>query len=164
MAYRDDEISGMRGWLLFFFLTLAVIQPLFLDYRLLISVGTLPEDAAAQSAWPLFMIAMRFLFVAIVVTSWLLAACLWFSRKWRMIRIVIAGIWAIYFGAISFTLVAMLFMIGIDPALAWGVAISGSVVGIFYCGAWTAYLLRSRRVANTYHRYLDDDGLANVFD
>jgi hypothetical protein len=35
---------------------------------------------------------------------------------------------------------------------------------LIYSAIWTAYLLRSERVANTYERYPDENELADVFE
>ena len=161
MAYRDDEISGMRGWLLFFFLALAVIQPLLLVWRLLISVGE-AGDMFPQSTWPIYVMALRILFIAVIVASWLLAARLWFVRNWRTIRIVIAGIWTINLGTVLFDLAAMILLLGVDAATVLGAALFALVRSTLYCALWTSYLLRSRRAANPYHRH--GDPLAAVFD
>lgn len=163
MAYRDDHISGMRGWLLLFFLTLAAFQPLFLIFRILVSLGE-GADLFSQSGWPLYVTALRILTATIVAASWLLAVRLWFFRNWRTIRIVIAGIWAINLGAGLFDLMATIAILGVEPGHALGSSLSGLVRGTLYCTVWTAYLLRSRRVANTYRRDSDDEKLAAVFD
>jgi hypothetical protein len=163
MAYRDEEISGMRGWLLFFFLTLAVIQPLLLIYRLLVSVGA-ASDVVISAGWSAYIVAIRFLFIAILLASWLLAARLWFVRNWATVRIVIGVIWVLNLGAALFDGVAMITLLGVDTGSALEVSAGGLARGMVYCIVWTAYLLRSRRVANTYDRYPDEDRLAAVFD
>jgi hypothetical protein len=163
MAYRDDEITGIRGWLLFFFLSHAVISPLLLIYRLLISIGAASE-VVMSDGWPVYINAIRALFVAALIASWLLAARLWFVRNWSTVRIVIGVIWVINVGASLFDFAAMTVLLGVDMGSAFEASAPGIARGVIYCAVWTAYLLRSRRVANTYHRYPDDNRLAAVFD
>ena len=55
-------------------------------------------------------------------------------------------------------------LLDVDPSRALVASATGLVRGILYCTLWTSYLLKSRRVANTYPRNGEEDHLAAIFD
>lgn len=164
MAYGDGEKRGIGGWLMFFVITLGVVSPvvslvavyngLYRDPRIPEMLGTL---------WP----TMQAFDWGVAAIS---CAGLWFLT-WRLVavrtpaspRIVIAGLWLLGPALTIGSLVLGAGLVGVPV----GVVFAGAGVQIMrpfvYAGIWTAYLLSSARVANTYNPIEDADALAEAF-
>ena len=159
---RDTPRIG--GWLAFFLLTLGVISP----------AGTLIKTAteAAVYRWgslttfgQITVDAALWIIGGIgAVASCGLALMLLRVRRWASVRGTIGGIWSIAcFDIVSRSVV-------VDSAFAEPLLFSlrhpsvGQLRPLIFCVVWTAYLLRSSRVANTYPRQDGyDPALADIF-
>jgi hypothetical protein len=166
MAYNDDEISGVGGWLMFFVLTLGVFTPLAILYLLfgnLYSAG-LSARLGSIPGWPAYRLAETIVCVLHIAACAFLTWRLCMVRNWNSVRLTIAGIWAMGLGITLIDLLLTVFLLG----GAFGAVFAAEMIaigrGAIYATLWTAYLLRSERVANTYPRYGDEDQLAAVFD
>jgi hypothetical protein len=166
MAYRDDEISGIGGWLLLFVLTLGVFTPFTIIYLLFatFSNGFAYDQMSAMPGLPAYRAGVAILRVASLSTCLFLTWRLCKVRTWQTIRLTIMLIWIMGLGVAVGELLLIALLIG-DPFA--GVSIREFVPlarVAAYATIWTAYLLRSRRVANTYPRHGDEDRLAAIFD
>jgi hypothetical protein len=85
------------------------------------------------------------------------------GETWATIRFVIAGIWLLGLGAAlaETLLIGSTGRFGASTLLA--ISAPGLIQSILFGGLWTAYFLRSRRVANTYYREAEADEVAEVF-
>lgn len=166
MAYRDDEISGIGGWLMFFVLTLGVFTPLgilsAIGYRLYLS--DLPAKLSPLPGWPAYRISETILGGAHLAVALFLAWRLVAIRQWSSVRMTIIGIWAMGIGVTLADFALTVWVLGANSDSVLGTEMLSLVRAAGYGAIWTAYLLRSERVANTYPRYGDEDQLAAVFD
>ena len=140
--------AGMSGWLAVFVVTLGLNAVICLSLS-----GSLARDALNGSG-PIANPRLHRYVVAAALLAMIRSAG-YAIVAWRLVgsrtrwtpRIAIAGVW----------------LIGPGSWLATGATASWAALGpILYAAIWTAYLLRSDRVANTYAPR-DDDHLAAVF-
>ena len=151
----------MRGWLAFFLVTLGVLSPLNAGFALFQTV-TAPSLMGDQ--WS----AIRTIYMigngSIIVIAWFITWRLLRVRTWQSVRIAVAGLCVVAIFPHAFEIIA--------GSVVTGASIGSLVAGwgyrlfqpLIYSTIWTAYLLRSERVANTYERYPAEDELAEVFE
>ena len=163
MSGHERELSGIGGWLVLFlaclaFAAFAMAMRLYGDLRVFLSVPRVMIDgfdlkllAGVRAAFYLLeLILCGFL-------AWRLISV----RNRRTVAIVIAGLWLV-------VVLGPLFGILTSP-LSWGIdhfgrdLLIGTAKDIAACIPWTAYFLRSRRVANTYGRRGRDEAVAEIF-
>jgi len=163
MAFRDGP-AGIGGWLAFFLITLGVFTPIRLAMTAF-GFFTDPQFAAAfGDRWPALVTAELTLMGLSVLG---IAYMLWrfFTRRtWRTVQIAVAGIWGISVGAmvLDTLIVALIGGIALAPLVAE--AVPDYLKSLIYAVIWTAYLLRSVRVANTYPREDAPEELTEVFE
>ena len=151
MATRDPNLVGVGGWLLFFVIVLAVLSPL----RLVVETAMLLAEEAELAAvfGESFDSVVRFewaLAALIIGVFWFLAWRLVKVHVWRSVQLTIAGIWLMgpVAGLAEVALIAAMVEVPAgDLSAGIGVALLQPTV---FCIVWTAYLLKSERVANTY--------------
>jgi hypothetical protein len=165
MTRNDDETHGVGGWLLLFILTLATVIPLYIAYFLMTGV----YDSSAQllsgaPGWAAFRSGVTVVAGGQCAIALYLAWRLIGVRRWTTIRLAIAGIWLMGFGPIILNALIATAIYGRFPTIALGAVMPRALGAASYATLWTAYLLRSPRVANTYPRPSDEAGLAAVFD
>lgn len=164
MAYSDGP-RGIGGWLGFFLITLGVIGPV----RILITAYGLfadPQIAAAYGdRWTVLAIAEA---VLIALNLAALAFLVWrfFARRtWKTVRICIAALWLlpIVVTVLDTLVVTLIGGVSAGPLIAQ--MMPDMFRALVYATIWTAYLLRSVRVANTYPREdADEAELTEVFE
>lgn len=161
MSYETRPLAGVRGWLAFFVVTLilsaltGLIQPLIVK-------GTTTPELTMRPGWTGYLGVLWLLTLVrtggYTYLAWLLNARQVASTP----RTVIAGLWllALVPSLLDVLAVALLLELAFMPVLL--ASLAGMIRPVVYSTLWTAYLLRSRRVANT---YADDTGtLAAVFE
>ena len=164
MAYSDGP-RGIGGWLGFFLITLGVIGPL----RILINAYGLFADpriaAAYGDRWTMLAAAEAIL---IVLNLGALAFLVWrffAHRTWQTVRICIAGIWLLPIVVTVLETLAVTLVGGIAAGPLIAQMLPDMFQALIYATIWTAYLLRSVRVANTYPRAdADEAALTQVFE
>ena len=167
MAYADGELEGVGGWLAFFLVTLGVFTPI----GTLFSVYQLSQitsfDPSMDQMFRSVVLAEWVMAALICLAAWHAAARFLMVRRWSTVLIAIGTLWLI-------TLTALL----IEPLVAsWisGFPVSQLMVAegpmtfirpIVYSTIWTAYLLNSERVANTYRPSGEEESqtLEDVFE
>ena len=161
MGYRSAGARGVRGWLAFFLLTLGVLSPLNAGFALFHSL-TAPNLIGDQ--WP----AIRIIYVigngSIIAIAWFISWRMLRVRNWRSVRIAVAGLCVVAIFPHAFEIIAGSLVTGVsigDLVAGWGYKLFQPLI---YSAIWTAYLLRSERVANTYQRYPEEAELADVFE
>jgi hypothetical protein len=98
-----------------------------------------------------------------VLGAWFLVWRLMKVESWQTVRIVIAGIWILGLGISALDILLAAWFSGfriIDVAAATAQDLIRSLI---FAVVWTAYFLRSERVANTYLREPDEEDLQQVF-
>lgn len=131
---NDTQLRGIGGWLLFFLLTFAVFTPLRATIEALMEIRGSADPDVVTGTW-IFLGA--YLIFTWAVTAWFVIV-----RKPSSVWLVIAVIWVEALGGAALLL--------LDGAA--GVAAMGAITAFVYPTIWTAYLLKSERVANTYRR------------
>ena len=163
-GYEHRPLAGIGGWLTFFLIVIGLLSPI----RILVEIVSLTGDPAVAAAfgesWGLIAPAEW------VLSGIQLAVCaviVWRLLKvetWQTVRIVIAGLWIANLAVPLVEVVFVAFAAGIPV----GQIIAGGGIevirGPIFAAIWTAYFLRSERVANTYARPGQADELAEVFD
>ena len=162
MAYGDPDGAGIGGWLAFFVLVMAVFTPLGMIFT---TASSLYGDPAVANAYPGLwgMIqAYEWALAAIVIAGcWYIAWRLNKAQVWRTVQITIIGIWVIAIGSMFADFVGISLITGL-PMSAMAAGAGAEIVRPFiFCTLWTAYFLRSKRVANTYPRH--EEEVAEVF-
>jgi hypothetical protein len=161
MSYSDDDLRGVGGWLAFLIIVLAVFTPL----RTVVSVLQLFGDAdlveVLGDRWRLVMGLEIALGTVAVLGAWYLAWRLNSVHSWKTIRIVIPGLWLLALGTLFVELVLLSLAAGLPLAvIAEAVAID-IVRAFIFSGVWSAYLLKSVRVRNTYAE--PEEAVSEVF-
>ena len=153
-ASDTQQLRGIGGWLLFFLLTFAVFAPIRGGVEAFIEPETPAADPdTAMATW----IGLG----AYLVFTWAITAWFVFTRRWSSVLTMIAVLWL----ETLFNIASLAFLPGLDGAPAVGALIGFQAVTAFvYPSVWTAYLLKSVRVANTYPRDPADENLPQVFE
>ena len=163
-GYYHRELAGVGGWLTFFLIGLGVLSPLIV-IAALASLYTDPQVAVSYGdAWPLLE-KIEWLLTAVQLgLLWYMAWRLLKVHVWQSVRIVIGGIWVVALGMPMLETMSVCLVGGV-PFDAIGPLVIGEFVrGLIYCAIWTAYFLRSERVANTYLRQENPEAMAEVFN
>lgn len=165
MAYDERSLRGVGGWLAFFILTLSVFGPLRAVAQTYINLYGDPSVALAYAGrWGLLQ-GIEWSLVAVAAgTSVFLGWRLYAVPVWRSVQLTIAGLWLISPVVQLIDIVAVSSIAGVGVGALFGQVFGEIIRSLGYAAIWTAYLLRSRRVENTYARYPETDDLAEVFD
>ena len=165
MAYDRRALVGVGGWLAFFIITLclnALASPLA---ALAIASGMNAPVRPSGAAWSGY-VAVNLLIgvvkaVAYAFMAWRLNA----RQEPGTPRLVIKLLWALVLlpPLVDAAAAALLLDVSAhDAGVAFG---AGMFRPLIYAAIWTAYLLRSERVANTYTPgRAEDEALAAVFE
>lgn len=164
MAFNDPDGAGVGGWLAFFVLIMAVFTPLAM---IVSTASALYGDAAAGFAgmdyWTTLQVFEWALAAVVIAGCWYIAWRLNRVQVWRTVQVTIAGIWILGLGSLIADFIGVSLITGIPIGLL-AEGLGREIVRPLIFGAiWTAYFLRSKRVANTYPRDGDPDEVAEVF-
>lgn len=153
-ASDTRQLRGVGGWLLFFLLTFAVFTPIRTGIEVFVELGNAGADPdAAAGAW-LWL-------GAYLIFTWAITAWFVLVRRWSSVLLMIAVMWL----ETLFGIASLVFLPAYEGAPADGALIGFQAVTAFvYPTIWTAYLLKSVRVANTYPRRPGDEDLPQVFE
>ena len=163
MAYDRRSLTGIGGWLAFFIITLGLSA---LASLLLAAMAAVALFGGATAPLGGSAYAVVLLLLALVRTGGY--AFLVWLMNWRQVdttpRRVIIGLWVLALGLACIDVTAALLLTEVD-ARSLGYALGVDLVRpLIYAAVWTAYLLRSERVANTYTADDPDRQLATVFE
>jgi Protein of unknown function (DUF2569) len=163
MADDSDE-TGLGGWLAFFVFAMAGLTPVAMVYSTWTALyGDESVGFAAMDYWTTLQVFEWSLAAVVIAGCWFIAARLAWVQVWRSVQITIAGIWILGLGSLLVDFVGVSMITGIPLALLAS-GLGPEVVRPLIFGAiWTAYFLRSKRVANTYRRDGDPEEVAQVF-
>ena len=162
--YDDRALVGVGGWLAFFVIILAVFTPL----RVLATIGLdLYGDPSVASfyadSWGAIQAFEWSVAIVTIASAWFLVWRLMKVETWQTVRLVIGGIWLLSVG-LTFVELIGVSLIGGLPLGKMIAEIGAELVRPFFFSIlWTAYFLRSRRVANTYVREPDQDDVSEIF-
>ena len=161
MADNDENVAGVGGWLALLVFFMAVITPAVAIVNAAGALyggldGGLAYDAEGQQ----FQILEWTIAATIVVICWFIAWRLLQVKRWQTVRFTIAGLWVIAIGSTVAELMGISAISGTPLDDLIDLARWEPVRPLAFAALWTVYLLRSRRVANTYGR---DSRAAEVF-
>lgn len=150
-----DAPKGIGGWLAFLIVILTVLHPLINVVMVASEFGRVEHENPALLQIPAFVQYKWFGWGVVLVCCVISIGAgyrLWKTRVWKSVKEAIISIWLI--GPFATVVIAAYLFVN------FGLAMSGTVVDIlgslsrslFFAGIWTAYLLRSKRVKNTYIR------------
>jgi hypothetical protein len=164
MAYDQRALVGVGGWLAFFVITLGLFSPLRAAFQIAGTISSAEQFSATFGplGQPLMIFEILLMGVAVIGLIFL-AWRLMVSTTWSTVRLTVAGLWLLgpVLGLVD---VLVVLAAGIEPTGLINAMAVPMVQTVVYAGIWTAYLLRSDRVANTYLRNNDEAELAAVFD
>lgn len=164
MAY-GDELVGVKGWLLLFVVILGVFTPASSVFGIYAALYSDPGAAAAYETSTFSTLEMVAWLLVVLSTAicWFVVYRLVRVRNWTTVRIAIAGILATSIGAVAVEFAAVSWILGI-PAEALASALGPDLVRpVVFSVIWITYLLRSRRVANTYGDDFAEEHVTDVF-
>jgi len=142
-------LRGVGGWLGFLIASLLVLSPLFsLGFALLDDTADLYPELAQHPAWQ-----------SLTILSWTLVGisiAISFFAGWRLnfrhtassVNIAIVSLWLI--GPVRYLVEWVLLNSVVGIAIGLQAYLADIVRSLIWTVLWTAYLLRSRRVKNTY--------------
>ena len=152
--FSVDGPKGVGGWLAFLIIILTILSPIA-------NIGMLAKefhDIEAENpimlhisayvqykwfSWGLVLIASA----VSVVAGYLL----WKKHEWKSVRLAIGALWII--GPFSIVLAGLYFYMSFGTEMLNGFikdTLGTFVKSLFWSIVWTAYLLKSKRVGNTY--------------
>jgi hypothetical protein len=163
MAYSDPDGGGVGGWLALLVLILAAFRPLALIFSAYTNLYGDPQVALAYgAAWRPLQLFEWLLVATTIAGCWFVAWRLNSRPVWRSVKIAIAGIWILSLGYQLADTIGVALIGNIPVALLFGAVVPAVVQSVVFSLVWSAYLLKSKRVANTYLRH-DEAEVAQVF-
>jgi hypothetical protein len=165
MAYDTRALVGVGGWLAFFVISLGLFTPLKMAVEVAAMLGT--ADQWTANLGPLGRPVMIFELAIMAISTCgyiFLAWRLMATETWQTVRMTIAGLWILGPALNLLDFLVVLAATGLGLAQLFDATAVPIGQSLFHATLWTAYLLRSERVANTYLRNNDEAELAAVFD
>ena len=153
----EKRLHGIGGWLQFLIIALMVLSPLVAFGQTSGEINMQEESVANLADNPLWQSIKVAIWTFTAIQCSLLFSAgfrLWKDHRWASVRYTIATLW-IAGPLLSLIAVFVMAFIGkLDPFAGPQVAeaIGASMAGMVGATVWTLYLLRSRRVANTYSK------------
>jgi Protein of unknown function (DUF2569) len=165
MAFNDPDGAGVGGWLAFFVLAMAAFTPLAMVVSTYAGLyGDPGVSLAYPDSWGTIQVFEWTLAAIVVAGCWFIAWRLNYVQVWQTVRITIAGMWILTVGSMLADLVGVALITGIPFAALIGASLGPEMARpLIFSTIWTAYFLRSKRVANTYPRDSDPNQVAEVF-
>lgn len=160
MAY-DDELRGVGGWLAFFLVTLGIFTPGFIVITTLTGFADRDWQIAAQM-FPMLPVVDYICSAVTIALCWFAVYRFLRVYNWNTVRIGIATLWAVVFINVVVSSFAVTSITGVPFSLLMEQAGPALFIRpLVYAGVWTAFLLNSVRVRNTYGQ--NDEETAEVF-
>lgn len=151
MSFTGDNVAGVGGWLAFLMLTLAVFTPLYMvfgTYSDLYGDPFLP--AAVGSQWGMIQGVIWGAVAVALAICWFLTYRLNKVENWNTVRLTIAGLWTLAVGLPLLQVLLLSATTGAPISMIFQAAPFEFIRPPVVAAAWTAYLLMSLRVSNTY--------------
>ena len=148
----NGELKGVGGWLAFFILVLAVISPVINSILTYLALYSAEMAALAfTDFWPSIQLFEWSVVGLGALIGWFAAYRLYQVHNWLSVQIAIAAVWIIGLGLSVLEVFGVSYFTGLPADLLLSAAQPQDFIRPFIFGiVWTAYLLKSERVANTY--------------
>ena len=154
MPAPTADLRGVGGWLAFFLISLSLLSPLRAYEDLTRTFFEAEGATAGLVSSPLWRTYKTILWSALgaqVGLSWIAGWLLVTTTRRGSVRWTIGLLWSVTLVLPLLTFFAVSSMLGPKMGAAQAeTAIVTMVAGSVWAAVWTAYLLRSRRVKNTY--------------
>lgn len=164
MAYDNRALRGVGGWLAFFVIVMAVLSPIRIIATTFQVLNDAPTAATFGGTWPVMRVTIIAVNALAIAGSWFIVWRLNTRPVWQSVRITIAGLWLIGPGIAVLDLFLTSLIGGLPLKVLFAPMIPGMIQPVVSSAIWTAYFLRSERVANTYERPGNGEELAEVFN
>ena len=151
-----DGPKGVGGWLAFLIIILTILSPVANIAMLAKDFHEIEMETPIMLHISAYVQYKWFCWGAVIVASVIsiAAGCLlWKKHEWKSVRYTISALWLI--GPFSIVLVGLYFYMSFGTDMIGGFIkdMSGPFTkSILWAVVWTAYLLKSKRVSNTYIR------------
>ena len=151
----EKRLHGIGGWLQFFIIALMVLSPLVAFGQTAGEIEMQESNVPNLLGNPVWQSIKLAIWTFTAIQCGLLFSAgyrLWQDHRWSSVRYTIVILW-IANPLLSFLVIIVISIIGhADPFAGpqFAEAIGSSLAGVVGATVWTLYLLRSRRVANTY--------------
>lgn len=150
-----DAPKGVGGWLIFLIIVLSVLNPLANIGMLAAELRRVEQETPYLLQIPVFIHYKWFSWALVLICSAIGIAAgymLWKKHVWKSVRQAIVAIWIMGPLATVFVALYIYMNFGSMAAEAGGEIIGSLIRSLLFAGIWTTYLLRSKRVRNTYVR------------
>ena len=161
MSYDDRYLRGVGGWLAFLFIILAFLTPIRGGFTIFWLLTDPALAAAYGEVWPLLQAIELVMAVVGIIGAWYLAWRINSVHEPSTVPIVIAGLWVLGFVLVAVELVVVALVAGIGLGEMLSASGFDLARGAAFSAIWSLYMLKSRRVANTYGS--DEEEVAEVF-
>jgi hypothetical protein len=156
-----NSVAGVRGWLAFLVVLVGVLTPLAQMGSLVALFNAAPVlRPVFGENWESYLVITSIIIGMKIIICLLVARALIWQKVASTPRFAIAGLWIVYclFGMLSLAIFGVL-----NPKpFPITAGASRLIWPLIICVIATAYLLRSKRVANTYMSETEDNMLINV--
>ncbi len=150
---EKPELYGVGGWLLFFWISLVFISPLYSVVSLhgdFISLEMNMPVLEAIPLWEHIKVCYWINLICCILLIWIAGYRLVKRLEWKSVRLTILVLWLT--GPVSVIVTALYFYLIFPPS--FDMLINDIFIdfirSFYYPLIWTLYLLRSKRVRNTY--------------
>ncbi|HEV7164081.1 MAG TPA: DUF2569 family protein [Gammaproteobacteria bacterium] len=148
-------VKGIGGWLAFLILVLVAISPLISWTSLTGTIAQIESNTPTyllSDQWQNYKTAEWVLLIVTVGMSMSAGISLYRNHRPGSVNYTIFCLWAIGIGSPITDLLITLGFFGSDKMNAALPLTLGELIrGFFVAGIWTAYLMKSKRVRNTYY-------------
>ncbi|WP_018719510.1 DUF2569 family protein [Arhodomonas aquaeolei] len=154
---NNSHLVGVGGWLLLLTVGLTILGPLMGLGRLageFQAAEKMNPGLATSSQWLQYKEYSWWVAGIAAVISFCAGYRLWKIHAVESVRFAVLALWIIGPGATIAQAVVMVIVFGGRAATAGPKMVGGLLGSLIVASIWTAYLLRSRRVQNTYKRPL----------
>ena len=164
MSYLDGP-RGVGGWLALFLLAIGLFSPATAVFGLLSTMyGNRQLEVFYGPSWSALLTAEWTLVAISLLGCWAIVWRMMFVFRWSSVIFAVVGIWCV---GVAASLVEVL-IVGWIAGVPLGKMANGLgpelIRPIVFDTVWTAYLLKSQRVANTYPRHSEDEAVSEVFE
>jgi hypothetical protein len=160
---HDGELQGVGGWLAFFLVTLGIITPTVTLIGTAVTLGD-PTIATAYGAIYSSLVAVEWGLVALLlILCWTACALFLFVRRPVTVWIGIGVLWFVALTSAIGEPLLVSAIAGIDVQLLFREMGAQLIRPFVYAGVWSAYLLKSERVRNTYSGLHRPEAAHDVF-
>lgn len=147
------EPYGLKGWLMLFWISLVFISPLYALSSLNIQISSEEANIPGLEAIPLWVHLKGFFWISTIcaiVILWVAGYYLCRRYEWKSVQITLLSIWIT--GPVTVIITGLYFYFMFTPFfdMMGKELVLNFFKSFIYPGIWTLYLLKSKRVKNTY--------------